>query len=65
MNYASLKDFWLSEEIRTFDGWDFSYIANRTIEEPLPWDYKAKVHFAANANDLRHGYWRRRVSAIS
>jgi SAM-dependent methyltransferase len=43
MSNESLKNFWLSEEIRTFEGWDFSYIANRTAEEPLPWNYKSTV----------------------
>lgn len=34
-----LKEFWLSEEKKNFQGWDFSYINDRTAEEPLPWDY--------------------------
>lgn len=34
-----LKEFWLSEEKKSFQGWDFSYIKDRTEEEPLPWDY--------------------------
>lgn len=39
----ALKDFWVSEEKRTFSGWDFSSIGDRSEEEPLPWSYKALV----------------------
>lgn len=38
-----LKEFWLSEEKKSFQGWDFSYINDRTSEEPLPWDYNRIV----------------------
>lgn len=34
-----LKEYWLSEERKSFQGWDFSYINDRTEEETLPWDY--------------------------
>lgn len=34
-----LKEYWLSEERKGFQGWDFSYINDRTEEETLPWDY--------------------------
>ncbi|SHI44513.1 class I SAM-dependent methyltransferase [Lutispora thermophila] len=34
-----LKELWLEEEKKSFQGWDFSYINDRTEEEPLPWDY--------------------------
>lgn len=43
MNITQLKDLWKSEETRSFEGWDFSYITNRTEEEQLPWDYEAIV----------------------
>jgi len=39
MNREELKTFWLSEEKKVFKGWDFSYIDDRTEEEPLPWSY--------------------------
>lgn len=39
MNDQRLKEFWLAEEKKSFQGWDFSYINNRISEEPLPWDY--------------------------
>jgi hypothetical protein len=43
MDSDQLKKTWLSEEKMAFNGWDFSYIANRTSEELLQWDYKAIV----------------------
>jgi SAM-dependent methyltransferase len=30
---------WLAEERVPFQGWDFSYLSGRMLEEPLPWDY--------------------------
>lgn len=39
----ALKAFWISEEKRTFSGWNFSSIAERSEEEPLPWSYKNLV----------------------
>lgn len=39
MEYMKLKEYWLLEEKRSFQGWDFSYIDKRKSEEPLPWDY--------------------------
>jgi SAM-dependent methyltransferase len=38
-----LVAFWREEEQRPFTGWDFSYIKDRMIEEPLPWSYEAIV----------------------
>lgn len=43
MNINQLKNFWLSEENKTFKGWDFSYIAGRNSTCQLPWDYKSIV----------------------
>ncbi|MCL2402601.1 MAG: class I SAM-dependent methyltransferase [Oscillospiraceae bacterium] len=34
-----LRREWLAEEAATFQGWDFSRLDGRMIEEPLPWDY--------------------------
>ncbi|MBU5439198.1 class I SAM-dependent methyltransferase [Tissierella sp. MSJ-40] len=39
MDYKKLKEYWLAEEKKSFQGWNFSYISNRKSEEPLPWDY--------------------------
>ncbi|GGH09395.1 class I SAM-dependent methyltransferase [Paenibacillus segetis] len=43
MNINQLKNFWLSEEKKTFKGWDFSYIAERNSTLQLPWDYRSIV----------------------
>lgn len=38
------KDIWLKEQnIAHIYGWDFSHIAGRCIESPLPWDYLSIV----------------------
>jgi len=50
MKFMELKEFWLAEEKKTFQGWDFSYISNRKTEEPLPWNYDRMVHQYLNAN---------------
>jgi SAM-dependent methyltransferase len=34
---------WLAEEAAAFQGWDFSRLDGRMIEEPLPWDYREIV----------------------
>jgi SAM-dependent methyltransferase len=39
MDTKKLKEYWESEEKMIFKGWDFSYLDNRAIEEPLPWNY--------------------------
>jgi len=39
MEYMKLKEYWLSEEEKSFQGWDFSYIDKRKSHEPLPWNY--------------------------
>lgn len=39
MDYMKLKEYWLSEEDKSFQGWDFSYIDMRKSNEHLPWDY--------------------------
>ncbi|MBO9607960.1 MAG: methyltransferase domain-containing protein [Paenibacillaceae bacterium] len=43
MSFEQWKEIWLEEQAKTFAGWDFSAIANRTAEEPLPWDYRSAV----------------------
>lgn len=39
MEVIKLKEYWISEEKKVFQGWDFSYISKRKSEEPLPWNY--------------------------
>ncbi|MBX3051090.1 MAG: methyltransferase domain-containing protein [Caldilineaceae bacterium] len=38
-NRAELLSTWQEEERQPFIGWDFSYLAGRMNEDPLPWDY--------------------------
>lgn len=40
MNRALLKEQWLIEEQKAFQGWDFSVFEGRILEEKLPWDYR-------------------------
>lgn len=40
MNKEELLEYLESEEKKTFQGWDFSYLNNRWSDEALPWDYK-------------------------
>ena len=37
------KAIWEKEEQAPFCGWDFSHLAGRLEEEPLPWDYRQLV----------------------
>ncbi len=43
MNEKEIKAYWKSEEAKGFQGWDFSYLNGRKVEEELPWDYKGIV----------------------
>jgi SAM-dependent methyltransferase len=43
MTRQDMRDVWLREEERTFTGWDFSYIADRTSEQGMEWDYRSIV----------------------
>jgi SAM-dependent methyltransferase len=52
MENMNLKEYWLSEEQHGFKGWDFSYISERTSEEPLPWNYDEIVRKHLNSNSL-------------
>ena len=40
MDYHALKASWKKDEEMNFQGWNFSYLANRWKHENLPWDYK-------------------------
>ena len=31
------------EEIANIHGWDFSHVAGRVVEDPLPWDYREEI----------------------
>lgn len=52
MDYKKLKEYWLSEEKKSFQGWDFSYIGKRKSNEPLPWDYGKVVRQYLNTNSI-------------
>lgn len=41
--YVQLREAWEAEEKQGFEGWDFSWLNGRMLEEELPWDYKAAV----------------------
>lgn len=43
-----LKRFWKGEEEHSFQGWDFSYINNRTEEEEIPWNYREIIERLIN-----------------
>lgn len=43
MTEAELLAIWQHEEAQPFIGWDFSYLAGRMLEDPLPWDYIAQA----------------------
>lgn len=36
-----LRQLWLAEEQKPFEGWDFSYLDGRMIGDELPWNYMA------------------------
>ncbi|WP_243454423.1 class I SAM-dependent methyltransferase [Desulfosporosinus fructosivorans] len=50
MDYMKLKEYWLSEEKKIFQGWNFSYIGKRKTQEPLPWNYDKMVRQYLNTN---------------
>jgi SAM-dependent methyltransferase len=50
MKYMKLKEYWLSEEKKFFQGWDFSHISKRKTEETLPWNYDKMVRQYLNTN---------------
>jgi SAM-dependent methyltransferase len=57
MDTIKLKKYWKSEEKKSFKGWDFSYLTNRAIEDPLPWSYDSIVrqYLKSNATLLDMG----------
>lgn len=52
MDLMKLKEYWLTEEKKIFQGWDFSYIGKRKSEEPLPWNYDKMVREHLNTNSI-------------
>lgn len=46
MNCNELRAYWKLEEEKGFQGWDFSYLSGRFVEQSLPWDYKKIVQTA-------------------
>lgn len=51
MDYIKLIEAWKLEEKNGFEGWNFSHIAHRMMEEPLPWDYDKIIRHNLNADD--------------
>lgn len=43
MTELEIKNICLEEEKASFSGWDFSRLDGRLQEDPLPWDYKARL----------------------
>ena len=41
--YEALFNYWKKEEVQPFSGWDFSYLADRCVEEKPPWSYEDMV----------------------
>ncbi len=52
MEYTKLKEYWLSEEKKSFQGWNFSYIDKRKSDEPLLWNYDTIVQQYLNVNSI-------------
>jgi SAM-dependent methyltransferase len=47
----SAYEWWKNDEAAPFQGWDFSYIADRTREEDPPWDYLARARMLIGTAD--------------
>jgi SAM-dependent methyltransferase len=43
MDYLELKNYWMEEEKKSFKGWDFTYIHDRTEADLLHWDYSSVI----------------------
>lgn len=44
-------ELWKSEEERSFTGWNFGYLARRTEEEPVPWEYRSIIEEMVSKSD--------------
>lgn len=40
---AQLRAYWEAEEAQDFQGWDFSRLSGRMLEQELPWNYREAV----------------------
>jgi SAM-dependent methyltransferase len=52
MDYMKLKEYWLSEEKTSFQGWNFAHIEKRRLDEPLPWDFDKIIHQYLKTNSI-------------
>lgn len=52
MDRNELKKRWEAEEVKVFQGWDFSALNGRLEEEELPWDYRTLVQQEMNENTV-------------
>jgi SAM-dependent methyltransferase len=43
--------FWLEEEQRSIEGWDFSHLAGRWESDPLPWNYQEIIKQYLKSSD--------------
>ena len=43
MDQARQIEFWKSEELEPFTGWDFSHLDGRMLEEQAPWSYSTRA----------------------
>lgn len=50
MDLSELKTLWLNEEQSSFQGWDFSHLKGRWLDEQLPWDYKTIIQTYLHAD---------------
>ena len=53
MTSDDLVDQWIRAAAAPFEGWDFSFLAGRFVENEPPWDYLALAREAvAGASDI-------------
>lgn len=43
LGQRKFEDLVAEAEGQPFEGWDFSYLKDRMVEAPLPWNYLAEV----------------------
>ena len=43
MNSDKLFDFYVNESKEPFEGWNFSYINDRLVDSPFPWNYRSII----------------------
>ena len=61
MNLNELIEIWKREEQQPFTGWDFSYLAERMLEDQTPWSYSRHaaelMRQASSVIDPGHRRW--------